>query len=182
MRQPRTAVQQAFWHPTFDTQKMTKMTKNDVKMIYPKFIQNRSQEVPGPSGHQKTFRRDPENIFPNIEDNRVFWVKRNMPRPFVAGKWKMRFYKPNGFRTPSDRFEYPLTYLNQGGTTQNGCATSILAPDIRHSKNDKHDKKWCENNLSKIHSESVPRGTWTFGASKNIQKRSRKHIPEHRRW
>ena len=41
-------------------------------MIYPKFIQNRYQEVPGPSGHQKTFRRDPENIFPNIEDGRVF--------------------------------------------------------------------------------------------------------------
>ena len=44
----------------------------DVKMIYPKFIQNRSQEVPGHSGHQKTFRRDPENIFLNIEDSRVF--------------------------------------------------------------------------------------------------------------
>ena len=30
--------------------------KNDVKMTYPKFIQNRSQEDPGPAGHQKTFR------------------------------------------------------------------------------------------------------------------------------
>ena len=182
MGQPRTAVQQAFWHPTFDAQKMTKMIKNDVKMIYLKFIQNRSQEVPGTSGHQKTFRRDSENIFPNIEDGRVFWVKRNMPRPFIAGKCKMRFYKPNGFRTPSDRFEYPFIYLNQGGTTQNGWATSILAPDIRHSKNDNNDKKWCENYLSKIHSESVPGGSWTFRTSKNIQERSRKHIPEHRRW
>ena len=51
--QPRTAVEQVFWHPTFDTQKMTKMTKNVKIMICPKFIQNRSQEVPGPSGHQK---------------------------------------------------------------------------------------------------------------------------------
>ena len=58
----------------------------------------------------------------------------NMPRSFLAGKWKMRFYKPNGFRTPSDRFEYPFTYLNQDATTQTGYATSILAPDIRHSK------------------------------------------------
>ena len=66
------ALEQVFWHPTFDTQKMTKMRKNDVKMIDQKIIQNHSQEVPGPSGHQKTFRRDPENIFPNIEDGRVF--------------------------------------------------------------------------------------------------------------
>ena len=58
VQQPRTAVQQVFWHPTFDTQKMTKMIKNDVKMIYPKFIQNRSQEVPVPSGHRKTFKNN----------------------------------------------------------------------------------------------------------------------------
>ena len=49
VEQPRTAVEQVFWHPTFDTQKMTKMRKNDVKMIDPKIIQNHSQEVPGPS-------------------------------------------------------------------------------------------------------------------------------------
>ena len=53
VQQPRTAVQQVFWHPAFDIQKMTKMTKNVKIMICPKFIQNRSQEVPGPSGHQK---------------------------------------------------------------------------------------------------------------------------------
>ena len=46
-------LEQAFRHPTFDTQKVTKMRKNDVKMIDPKIIQNHSQEVPGPSGHQK---------------------------------------------------------------------------------------------------------------------------------
>ena len=32
--------------------------KNDVKMIDPKFIQNHSQEVPGPSGHQKTLKNN----------------------------------------------------------------------------------------------------------------------------
>ena len=61
MGQPRTAVQQAFWHPTFDTQKMTKMRKNDVKMIGPKIIQDHSQEVPGPSGHQKTLKNNVEH-------------------------------------------------------------------------------------------------------------------------
>ena len=111
-----------------------------------------------------------ENIFPNIEDGRVFWVKRTFERAFVARKWKMRFLKPNTSGTPSDRFEYPFTYLNQGGTTQNGWATSILAPDIRHSKNDKNDKKWCENDLSKIHSESVPGGSWTFRTSKTFRR------------
>ena len=61
VQQPRTAVQQVFWHPTFDTQKMTKMTKmtkNVMNMSCPKFIQNRSQEVPGPSGHQKTIKNN----------------------------------------------------------------------------------------------------------------------------
>ena len=38
------ALEQVFWHPTFDTKKMTKMRKNDAKMIDPKFIQNHSQE------------------------------------------------------------------------------------------------------------------------------------------
>ena len=153
------------------------MRKNDVKMIDPKIIQNHSQEVPGPSGHQKTLKNNVEHppetlrdvlekwqkigsnpsfawlfrpkiiifamlthvlpcgslsgearglsekIFPNIEDGRVFWVKRTFERPFIAGKWKMRFLKPNTFRTPPDRFEYPFAYLNQGATTQNGCAT-----------------------------------------------------------
>ena len=131
---------------------------------------------------KKTSQGLSENIFPNIEDGRVFWVKRTFERAFVAGKWQMRFLKPNTFRTPPDRFEYPFTYLNQGATTQNGCATSILAPDIRHSKNDKNDKKWSENDLPQIHSESVPRGSWTFRTSKNIQERCRKHIPEHRKW
>ena len=120
-------------------------------------------------------RRDPENIFPNIEDGRVFWVKRNMPRPFVAGKWKMRFYKPNGFRTPSDRFEYPFTYLNQGGTTQNGCATNILAPGIRHSKNDKNDKndvkmiypKFIQNRSQEVPGPSGHQKT-SQGFSENI--------------
>ena len=166
MPQPRTALEQVFWQPTFDTQKMTKMRKNDVKMIDPKIIQNHSQEVPGPSGHQKTLKNNvehppepfrdvlekwqnfgsnpsfwwlfrpkilifamlthvlpcgslsgearglSENIFPNIEDGRVFWVKRTFERPFVARKWKMRFLKPNTVGTPSDRFEYPFTYLN----------------------------------------------------------------------
>ena len=49
----------------------------------------------------------------------------------------MKFLHPNIERTPSNGFEYPFTYPNQGGTTQNGSGTSILAPDIRHSKNDK---------------------------------------------
>ena len=49
----------------------------------------------------------------------------------------MRFSNPNTERTPFNRFEYPFAYPNQGATTQNGSATSILAPDIRHSKNDK---------------------------------------------
>ena len=65
----------------------------------------------------------------------------DLQRPLIAGNFKMRFYKPNRFRTPSDRFEYPFTYLNPGATTWNGCATSILAPDIRYSKNDKNYKK-----------------------------------------
>ena len=166
MPQPRTALEQVFWQPTFDTQKMTKMRKNDAKMIDPKFIQNHSQEVPGPSGHQKhlknnvehppeplrgvykkwrNFDSNPsfwwlfrpkicifamlthvlpcgslsgearglsENIFPNIEDDRVFWVKRTFERTLIARKWKMRFLKPNTFWTPPDRFEYPFTYLN----------------------------------------------------------------------
>ena len=78
MRQPRPAVQQAFWHPTFDIQKMTKMTKNDVKMIYPKFIQNRSQEVPGPSGHQKTFKNNvqhPPEPFRDVKKMTNFRLK-----------------------------------------------------------------------------------------------------------
>ena len=50
----------------------------------------------------------------------------------------MRFSNPNTERTPFNRFEYPSTYPNQGGTTQNGSGTSILAPDIRHSKNVKN--------------------------------------------
>ena len=37
------------------------MRKNDVKMIDPKIIQNHSQEVPGPSGHQKTFKNNVEH-------------------------------------------------------------------------------------------------------------------------
>ena len=47
----------------------------------------------------------------------------------------MEFTHPNTERTPSNRFEYPFTHPNQGATTQNGSATSTLAPDIRHSKN-----------------------------------------------
>ena len=35
-------------------------------------------------------------------------------------------------------FEQPFAYPNQGWTTQNGSGTSILAPDIRHSKNNKN--------------------------------------------
>ena len=58
----------------------------------------------------------------------------------------MRFLKPNTFRSPPDRFEYPFTCLNQGAKTQNGCATSIQAPDIRHSKNDKNNKKLIQIN------------------------------------
>ena len=111
-----------------------------------------------------------ENIFPNIEDGRVFWVKRTFERAFIARKWKMRFLKPNTFRTPPDRFEYPFTYLNWAGAPHNGVETSIMAPDIQHSKNDKNEKKWCENDRSKIHSESLPGGSWTLRTSKNIQK------------
>ena len=55
------ALEQVSWHPKFDTQKMTKMRKNDAKIIDPKFIQNHSQEVPGPSGHQKKFKNNVEH-------------------------------------------------------------------------------------------------------------------------
>ena len=55
------ALEQVLWHPTFDTQKMTKMRKNDAKMIDPKFIQNHSQEVPRPPGHQKTLKNNVEH-------------------------------------------------------------------------------------------------------------------------
>ena len=55
------ALEQVSWHPTLDTQKVTKMRKNDVKMIGPKIIQDHSQEVPGPSGHQKTLKNNVEH-------------------------------------------------------------------------------------------------------------------------
>ena len=81
MRQPRTALEQG--QPTFDTQKMTKMRKNDVKMIDPKIIQNHSQEVPGPSGHQKTWKNNVEHPqeplrgvqkkWRNFDSNPSFW-------------------------------------------------------------------------------------------------------------
>ena len=156
-------------------------------MTDPKFIQNHSQEVPRPSGHQKTFKSNvehppeppgafrkneeisaqtyhsddffdlkfsfspcwrmccpagvsgearglSENIFPNIEDGRVFWVKRTFERAFVARKWKMRFLKPNTFRTPPDRFEYPFTYLNQGGTTQTAVEQVFWHPTFDTQK------------------------------------------------
>ena len=102
---------------------------------------------------------DSENIFPNIEDGRVFWVKRTFERTFVAGKWEIRFLKPNTSGTPSDRFEYPFTYLNWAGAPHNGVGTSIMAPDIRHLKNDKNEKTWCENDRSQIHLESLPGGS-----------------------
>ena len=55
------ALEQVFWQPTFDAKKMTKMRKNNVKIINPKIIQNHSQEVPGPSGHQKTLKNNVEH-------------------------------------------------------------------------------------------------------------------------
>ena len=71
----------------------------------------------------------------------------------------MRFLKPNTFRTPPDRFEYPFTYLNQGGTTHNGLGTNIQAPDIRHSKSDKNEKnnvKMIDPKIIQNHSQEVP--------------------------
>ena len=55
------ALERVSWHPTFDIQKVIKMSKNDAKISDPKFIQNHSHEVPGPSGHQKTFRNNVEH-------------------------------------------------------------------------------------------------------------------------
>ena len=57
------------------------MRKNDAKMIDPKFIQNHPQEVPRPSGHQKTFKSNVKH--PRTTPGRFGKIRKFRLKPII---------------------------------------------------------------------------------------------------
>ena len=106
-----------------------------------------------PAGACWGAKGDPENIFPNIEDGRVFWAKRNCATRRCRGEVKNVIFEPEYWENTFKWIWISFYISKPRWNNQNGSGTSILAPDIRHSKNDKNlimMKTWVIPNRSRI--------------------------------